>query len=323
MSTLHRPLIVVSKCIEFDACRYNGQLIPDGFVRQIKSHVDFIPVCPEVEIGLGVPRDPIHIVSERGELTLIQPSTGKDLTLKMSRFAASFLDTLPEVDGFILKSRSPSCGIKDVKIHEPGEKGRVITAKSAGFFGGEVLNKFPHLAVEDEGRLTNYRIREHFLTRIFASARFRGVKHGNSMGDLVQYHTENKLLLMSYNQKELRVLGRIVANLTRKPFQEVICEYADHLWRALSQLARYNSNINVLQHAFGYFSKNLSSKEKSFFLDSLERYRAERVPLSVPINILKSWIVRFDETYLVQQTFFNPYPEELVTVLDSGKGRSF
>ncbi|MFB3897356.1 MAG: YbgA family protein, partial [bacterium] len=262
--------------------------------------------------------DPIRIISHRGKLSLIQPATGKDVTEMMTRFSESYLDSIPTIDGFILKARSPSCGIKDVKIF-PGIDNSNILEKRAGFFGQTVLTKFPILPIEDEGRLTNFRIREHFLTGIFTLASFRALP--KSMNDLVQFHTINKYLLMMYSQKTLRELGQIVANHEKKPVTIVFQEYRNTLFRAFINPPRFSSAINVCMHLLGYFSKHLAAKEKSFFLDTLDKYRLEKVPLSVPLSILSSWTVRFEVQYLTNQTLFYPYPEALTQITDSGKGR--
>ncbi len=312
-----RPVVVVSKCLGFAPCRYNGAIIADDFVRRLQPHVEFLPICPEVEIGLGVPRNPVRIVQAGGARLLLQPATGADATERMRSWTASYLAALPEVHGFILKGRSPSCGTRDVKIY--GRGGNVLE-RGGGFFGGAVLERFPLLPVEDEGRLSNLRLREHFLTRLYALARFSAVKARPTMRDLVQFHAANKLLLMAYSQKELRLLGRIVANPERKPLPALLPEYEEHLRRALAQLPRLAANVNVLMHALGYF-QGLSSGEKAHFLDTLQRYRLQKVPLSVPLSLVHSWIIRFGEPYLQQQTFLQPYPEELLALSDSGKGR--
>lgn len=317
-----KPTVIVSKCLGFAPCRYNGAVIPEPFVRQLNAHVAFQPVCPEVEIGLGVPREPLRVVVTNGELRLMQPATGADYSQCMRDFVVAFLANLSDVDGFILKSRSPSCGIRDVKVYARMDKSAAV-GKSAGFFGGAVLERFPHLAVEDEGRLTNWRIREHFLLKLFTLADFRCVKASGKMAELVRFHTRNKLLLMAYSQVQLKAMGAIVANPQRHPIDQVIAAYEQHLGEALTNLPRRNSAINVLTHALGYFSKGLTSREKAFFLETLEGYRVEKLPLSVPVGIIHSWIARFEEPYLAQQTFFQPYPEELVTIADSGKGRDF
>ncbi len=318
--TAVKPRIVVSKCIEFETCRWNGLGISSDVVRKLKDHVEFLPVCPEVEIGLGVPRDPIRIVARGDDHRLVQPASGRDVTDEMTGFANRFLDALPEVDGFILKSRSPSCGLKEVKLHSSADKPGGV-GKGSGFFGRAVLERFPGLPIEDEGRLNNFRIREHFLTGVFTLAAFRRIKAAGRMRDLVSFQTDNKLLLMAYNQTELRALGRIVANPGKEPEEKVFTEYRAHLEKALSKPSRFTSDINVLMHALGYFSKKLSHEEKAFFLDSLELYRNEKVPLSAVLSIVRSWIVRFGEPYLVRQRYFEPYPIELVEITDSGKGR--
>lgn len=320
MRDFPKPTVVVSKCIEFDRCRYNGLMISSDVVRALRPFVEFMPVCPEVEIGLGVPRDPIRIVASKGGRALVQPSTGADVTKKMERFARSHLGALGEVDGFVLKSRSPSCGTRDVKIF-PGIESHAASDKGPGFFGGAVLEAFPGCPVEDEGRLLNFRIREHFLTSLFALARFRAAKEAGTMRALVEYQARHKLLLMSYSQKEMRLLGRIVANPEHKAMKEIFGEYEKHLRAALAAPPRYTSNINVLMHVLGYFSEKLTSREKAFFLDALEKYKAGRIPQSATISVVSSWLARFGEPYLDKQTYFEPYPEALVEITDSGKGR--
>jgi len=312
--------VVVSKCFGFEKCRYNGITIYDDFVEKLKPYVEYITVCPEVEIGLGVPRDPIRVVSEQGDLRLKQPASEKDVTDMMKEFCNAFLTSINVVDGFLLKARSPSCGIKDVKIYPSMEKSAAL-GKGMGFFGRTVWERFPQFPIEDEGRIKNFRIREHFLTKLFITAKFREMNTSPSMKALVKFHTESKFLLMACSQKQLKILGQIVANHEKRRTSEAFELYRTHLFNAFSIPTRYTSNINVLMHSMGYFSEKLSSKEKQFFLDSLEKYRAGKIPLSVNLGILKSWITRFEEAYLAQQDYFEPYPEGLVEITDSGKGR--
>ncbi len=321
MSSFPRPVVVLSRCLEQEPCRYNGDIIRSEVVRELEPFVDYITPCPEVQIGLGVPRNPIRAAWHEGVLQLFQPATGQDVTHDMQAFAEEFLSSLGEVDGFLLKSRSPSCGIKDVKYYHDREAKSMVKEKGPGFFGGAVLERFPSKAVEDEGRLLNFTIREHFFTKLFTMARCRGLRQA-SMKDLVQFQAENKYLLMAYSQKYQKTLGRITANPDKKPYAEVWAEYEKNLGQALHKPARFTSNINVLMHCFGYISDQLSSGEREFFLNSLDQYRRERVPLSVPLHVLRTHAVRFEQEYLLQQTFFQPYPEELMTITDSGKGRS-
>lgn len=320
MSDFPRPVVVVSKCLGFDHCRYNGEIVDDRFVRRLREFVEFKPVCPEMEIGLGVPRDPIRIVLVQGEMHLVQPSTGKDFSGPMGEFAGAFLDQLGPVDGFLLKSRSPSCGTRDVKIYN--ETGNLMSAaERQGFFGRAAMRRFGDVRVEDEGRLRNFLIRERFLTMLFALARFRELAAEPTMAKLTGFHARHKLLLMAYSEVVMRQLGKLGANEEHRPVADVFRDYGALLPRVFAGPPKYTAAINVLMHALGYFKEGLKADEKAFFLDSLQRYRTGKVPLSAPVGILRSWVVRFGEPYLSQQVFFDPYPEELVDIADSGKGR--
>lgn len=170
-----KPIVVVSKCIEFQPVRWNSEIISSDFVRKLKHGVTLIPVCPEVSVGLGVPRNPLKVVSSDGKLKLVQPDTGIDLTDKMLMFAESYLNSLPAVDGFILKSNSPSCALRDAKVYldslEPAP-----TARGPGLFAKKALQKYPHVTVEDEKRLENPRTAKRFIKNVFTSARLRQVK---------------------------------------------------------------------------------------------------------------------------------------------------
>jgi uncharacterized protein YbgA (DUF1722 family) len=273
-----------------------------------------------MEIGLGTPRNPVQIMQIGARLRLKQPATGYDLTDRMTEFANRFLTSLDDIDGFILKSRSPSCGIKDVKIHA-SHKNAPTVGKGAGLFAARVLEFFGDCAIEDEGRLLNLKIRDHFLERIFAFAELRGALKSGSMGKLAAFHTQNKLMLMAHNQKELKELGKIVANHEKRQFGEISAEYNDRFRAALKRPAREGSNINVLMHAMGYYSERLTAKEKAYFLKSLENYRRKKISLATVIGIMKAWTERFEDDYLQGQTYFEPYPEDLLEMVDSGRGR--
>jgi len=311
MREFPKPNVVISKCVTFAPVRYNAQIVASKFVEKLKPHINSISICPEVEIGLGVPRDPVRIVLVNGKRRLVQPSSGMDFTEKMESFAQTFLDSLNEVDGFILKRGSPSSGIKNVKIYPKLEKSSPIE-KGPGFFGGAVLEKFPDLAIEDELRLLNLRIREHFLTKLFTLASFRKVKKSDRMRELVRFHSENKYLFTAYNQKELGILGRLVANHEQKPFPEILQAYETHLHYALARTPSVGAYINVMLKIMGYFSHQLSKDEKTFFLDSVEKYEAGRLTLSANLSVLRSWIIRFGQEYLATQSILEPYPEPLV-----------
>lgn len=311
--TFARPAVVLSKCLEMEACRFNGQLVRSDLVRRLDPWVDFVTVCPEVEIGLGVPRDPVRLVRIDGASRLLQPATERDVSDDMDRFATGFLEDLAVVDGFLLKSRSPSCGIKDVKVYAGPEKAPPV-GKEAGRFASHVLARHPHAAVEDEGRLRNPTLRAHFLTKIFTRAEFRAVRRSGAMRELVAFHATHKLLFMAYDQHAMRALGKLVGNQERRSFDEVAQAYANGLDALLAKPPKRTAVVNVVQHAFGYFSEDLTARERRYFLDLLERYRTGLAGLSPVLAVLGGWIARFDQTYLAEQSLLEPFPRPLAVI---------
>ena len=308
------PIVVVSGCLEFEACRYNGQRIPFDFIGELGRHARLVPVCPEVEIGLGTPRAPIRLVRGGSGPRLVQPESGLDVTGRMTAFSTGFLEDRT-VDGFVLKSRSPSCGPSGVKVYDGPDVGSVSTHAA-------IQGTFPRAALEDEGRLRNFQIREHFLTKLWAVARLRAAVARGRMSALVEFHTRYKLVLMGYNQTAMRELGRVVANQERRGFPEVAEAYAEGLERALHRAPSASSMVNVLEHAWGYVTDRLGPEERAYYRRQLERYRAGRLPISAPAALVETAAIRFGVDYLLGQFFFDPFPEGMRSVADSGKGRS-
>ncbi|MCX6700069.1 MAG: DUF523 and DUF1722 domain-containing protein [Methanomicrobiales archaeon] len=315
-----RPRIVISRCIEFDPCRYDGSKIPSPTVARLKSYADCIPVCPEVEIGLGIPRATVRIVRMDGVDHLIQPATGRDVTGEMTGFATRFLDELPPVDGFILKGGSPTSGASGVRVYPSAEKSQAIE-RTAGFFAREVLKRFPGLPIEDELRLNNARIRDHFLTGIFTLAGYRAIENLQDREALVQFHAANKFLLMACHQQLMREMGRLVASRAKTGPEELYIQYRRMLCAALEQVPRYTNNINVLQHIMGYFANLVSGEEKTYCLRLIDRYKAGHATLAEPRDLLRSWVIRFQEPSLLNQTFFAPYPVELTEMPEEAMDR--
>jgi len=290
-------------------------VIHSAFVDKLKPYITPVTHCPEVEIGLGVPRKTLRIEAldkEMKKLRLVQPETGIDFTAKMRKYTCATLDSLPVVDGFILKGKSPSSGFKDVKIY-PGKEGKhaPLTTKGSGFFGGEAYKRFSHLAFEDEGRLNDPKIRDHFLKKLFTIAGFRAVRKRGGISGLMKFQQDNKLLFMSYSQKYMRVLGNIAATAPKKAAEPAFTAYEAHLYLLFDKIYTEKSVINTVMHAFGYFKEKLGPKEKAFFLRHLDKYRQGKEPLGTVVSLLRSYITRFDEKYLETQAFFEPYPEEL------------
>ncbi|MGM0508929.1 MAG: YbgA family protein [Fusobacteriota bacterium] len=318
-----KPNIVVSKCLGFEKCRFNGQVLHSEFIDHFKSFMNIYTVCPEVEIGLGVPRDPIRIIREDEKNKLVDSETGEEHTEKMNKFSEKYLDSLENIDGFILKNRSPSCGVKDVKIYKSSGEYRPLNEKTSGFFAKNAMEKFPDLAFEDDGRLMNFRIRENFLIQIYTLSKFREIGEKMKMHDIIEFHSTNKYLFMAYDQEILKKLGKITANHEDLPIETVYQKYKETMSGLFENFRTDGMNINAFMHIFGYFKDLINTKEKEFFLEKLDAYRNNLVPAMVPISILESWVIRFDIDYLKTQTILNPYPDNLMKVTDSGKGREF
>ena len=305
--TFLKPKIIISKCLEFEACRYDGQIINNNYIKQLKKFIDFVPVCPEVEIGMGIPREPIHIINDNRKTLLYQKETGKEFSSKMNSFSDNYISKITKIDGFILKSDSPSCAIKSAKIYS--KKTPSPIGKGAGLFASKIIKKFPKLPKEEEKRLNNPFLREHFFTSIFTISDFRNVK---TISDLYQYQAKHKYLFMSYNQTIMRQMGKIAANDQKQEIDIVLNNYYDLLLMLLYKKPHYTSNINTHMHIMGYFKDMISNKEKTHFLTTLEEYRTKKIPLSAVNNILYSWILRFENDYLIKQSFFNPFPKGLI-----------
>lgn len=313
-----KPILVVSKCLGFDACRYNGGIENNSFIDNLKNYVDIITVCPEMDSGLPVPRDALRIVQKDDKLELVISKTGENITEKLEYFAEKFLNSLGDIDGFILKNKSPSCGLKDAKIYTSIAKGAAIK-RGQGVFTKKVIDKYPNIIIEDEGRLTNFKIREHFLTRIFLLADFREAKKSKDKEMLKSFHLKNTLLFLAYSQKYSKLLDSLIYNEESFNSKTVFQEYENYLYKLLDRAPRYTSNINVLLKSIDSFKDNITQDEMQFIWSTVDKYKKGLVPFSVPLYLVKGYIIRFDLEYLSKQSFFMPYPEELIHVNDSGK----
>lgn len=306
-----RPRVLCSRCLTFEACRWNGGIINNDLIESMKKYIDFETICPEKDCGLGVPRPRIRLIEINKQERLMQTETRTDITDKMQGFITRASQSFQNLDGILLKARSPTCGIQNVDLYNDIDQ-RGTARRTAGIFGHFLLQNYVHVAITDEGHLENQRLREDFLIRIFTAVKFRKMRETARMRELVQFHSEIKLILMAYNQNLMRQLGNVVANREKKPPNVVIDSYSALLSQALAKPATYRSHLNVLMHALGYFKKQLSAEEKQYFLQNLDEYAKNIVPLSVCLSIIKAWIIRFNESYLAQQMYFRPFPAELM-----------
>jgi uncharacterized protein YbgA (DUF1722 family)/uncharacterized protein YbbK (DUF523 family) len=307
-----RVRLGISSCLLGNAVRWNsGHKMDRYLTRTLGQFVDYVPVCPEVEAGFGVPRESMRLVGDPENPRLITFKTKTDNTDQMLRWARRRVEELEKEDlhGFIFKSDSPSSGMIRVKVYT--EKGMPVK-KGVGMFAREFMNHFPLIPAEDDGRLHDPKIRENFIERIFALQRWRQtIANGTNMGNLVDFHTRNKLLILSHSQKHSRLMGKLVAAGKQMPMEALYTQYEALLMEALALKTTPKKNMNVLQHLMGYFKKQLSKDEKQELLEVFGQYRQEFVPLVVPITLINHFVRKYDQQYLKMQTYLNPHPVEL------------
>jgi uncharacterized protein YbgA (DUF1722 family)/uncharacterized protein YbbK (DUF523 family) len=303
----------ISACILGNPVRYNGGHARDSFVIEtFAPHVDFISVCPEVECGMSIPREAIRLVGDLDRPRLLSSKTGEDFTARMQQWAIHRLDGLASEDlcGFIFKKGSPSCGLHRVRVYR--EDGRPPLTTGTGIFARAFTEQFPLIPVEEEGRLHDPVLREHFIERIFVMRRWRELMNEPpSRRRLVDFHTRHKLLLLAHSPECYRKMGKLVADLGNLQIEEAYNRYLDLLATTLALKSTVRKQVNVLLHMLGYFKKQLSGDEKQEMLEVIEAYRLERLPLIVPITLFKHYIRKYGQDYLAAQHYIDPHPREL------------
>jgi len=316
MSGFSRPRIGISKCLEFDMCRYDGSRINNNFVRNMKEYVDFVPVCPEVGIGLGSPRKPIRLVTIDGEKNLYQPSSKKNLTEDMHAFGKNFAESNSKLDGFIFKRDSPTCGIIDVRLyHKLGD--HVGYSKTSGMFSEDVLKNFPNIVKEDEKRLNNISIRENFLTRIFVLADLRESLESNSIEKVFEFYSKNMLLFLCHDEKLTAQLGLLFK--TEDSFEIVSREFQNSIPKILSFIPKKNTIIDTFNYIFTHVKLKLSESEKSYYYSLIDGFENDLISQYEISTLLYSWALRYNLKSIIDQSMFNPFPKNLLLDLVESK----
>ena len=317
-SAPERPLrIGVSSCLLGEEVRFDGQHKRDTFLAdQLSRFVSYVPLCPEVEIGLGVPRETIRLLRRGDEVRLVATRSGLDHTDAMRTWAERRVRAIAkeDLDGYVLKKDSPSCGMERVKVwNEAGQAPK----EGRGAFAAVLMDALPLLPVEEEGRLRDDPIRENFVERVFAYRRVKELFRARwTLGQLVAFHSREKLLLLAHDPQAYRDLGPIVANAKARPRAEVAEEYATRFMQALQKRASKGRETNVLQHVAGYFKTLASADERAEIGEAIADYRAGLVPLVVPLTLLKHHVRRHagapGVAWLADQTWLSPHPKELM-----------
>jgi uncharacterized protein YbgA (DUF1722 family)/uncharacterized protein YbbK (DUF523 family) len=301
----------ISACLLGENVRWNGAHARDPFITDtLGEYVQFVPVCPEVECGFGVPREPFRLVGDPEGPRFISVHSKQDHTDRMLEWARKRVKDLQEEDlcGFIFKSRSPSSGMERVKVYN--EK-RMPVLRGVGMFARAFMEHFPLIPVEEDGRLHDLKLRENFIERIFVLKRWREILARSSRGNLVDFHTKQKLLILSHSPKHLRIMGKLVASAKDLPLKDLYDRYQALLMDALRLKTTTKKNANVLQHMLGFFKKQLSAFEKQEFLQIVEHYRQGYIPLIVPITLMNHYVRKYDQPYLKEQDYLHPHPVEL------------
>lgn len=305
--------IGISACLLGEHVRYDGGHKRDYYLTDtLGKYAEWVPVCPEVECGLPVPREAMRLTGDPADPRLTTRMSNIDHTDMMKRWIKGKLPALEreELCGFIFKSRSPSSGLRGVKVYGPS--GTSVRSGS-GIFARSFVDRFPFIPAEDDGRLHSPLLRENFIERVFVFNRWRAfLAKGAKRGDLVSFHTDHKLLLMSHSQKHYSFLGKMVSDANMRKKVELLNEYITSLMEGLALLATVKKHTNVLMHIAGYFKKKLSSDEKTELLGVIEGYHQGLVPLIVPITLMNHYVRKFDQQYLKRQVYLNPHPLELM-----------
>ncbi len=299
-----KPVLGISACLLGQCVRYDGQHKQDSFLTDVLGKiVQYIPVCPETECGLGIPRPPLRLAGSSEAPALFQEKTGRDLTGLMNQWADCRLEALAKEDlcGFVFKAKSPSCGIQRVKLYNSNG---ALVGSTRGMFASRFMQRFPLLPVEDEGRLQDSALRQNFVERVFAFRRFKDAVSEGPQG-IVNFHASHKLLLMSHSHAQMQELGRLVASAGGKNWPEIRTKYEELLMKTLALKATPAKHSNVLMHVLGFFKKHISGEEKKNMLDIISAYKAGDLPLLAPIVLLKHFALKFGVAWLNQQVYLD------------------
>jgi len=303
--------IAISACLLGHSVRFNGGHKESQLCTQtLAQHFAFIPVCPEVAIGLGTPREPIRLVGDPAAPKAIGTvHRERDVTQPLAQYGQQMAAALTGISGYILMQKSPSCGMERVKVYQ--ENG-YPAGGAAGVYTQAFAQANPDLPMEEDGRLNDPVLRENFLVRVFAHAQWQQLLHsGLTRQSVLDFHTRYKFQLLAHDPAQYKVLGRLLAEIGLHPIQEIGAHYFSHFMRALKKPATRGTHSNALQHLSGYLKDHLDSPDRQEIHQLIGQYRQGQVPLVVPLTLLKHHLRRHPEPYLAHQAYLQPYPESL------------
>jgi uncharacterized protein YbgA (DUF1722 family)/uncharacterized protein YbbK (DUF523 family) len=305
--------IGISTCLLGEKVRFDKGHKRDAFiVETLGRFLSWTPVCPEMEIGLGTPRESLRLIGVPAEPRLVAPKSQSDHTETMQQFAHDRLAQLADLGlhGYILKKDSPSCGMMRVRVYN---KGGAAQRSGQGLFARALMERFPLLPIEEEGRLHDMPLRENFIERVFAYYRWCNFVASNpSRKEVVQFHTQNKLTLLTHSRSHYQALGQLVARSGDLPVDDLLREYGHQFMAGLKIKTTRKKHANVLFHLQGHLKKHLDAADKAELVTCIEDYRQGLVPLVVPLTLLQHHFRRHPAPWVSEQTYLNPYPAELM-----------
>ncbi len=305
----------MSACLLGDAVRHDGGHKRNAFLVALEPFVEWIKVCPEVECGMGTPREPIRLVDRGGRIRLLGVKSDVDHTIAMTSFAERRVAELEKEDlcGYVLKSDSPSCGVAGVAVHDPDGSARQPVRNGTGLFAARLLARFQQLPIEEESGLRDAERRDHFIERVCACRRLRDLFIPQwTTDDLIAFHTAHKLVLMAHSPAAYRALGRMVAAAKNTPRQTAAADYARQFMAALAIAPTPARHVNVLQHVLGYFRPTLDAETRAGLAGAIEQYRLGALPLEEPLGRLRAGAREQDIPYLRGQLYLEPDPREIL-----------
>jgi uncharacterized protein YbgA (DUF1722 family)/uncharacterized protein YbbK (DUF523 family) len=313
MSQDQKIKIGISTCLLGERVRFDGGHKHDKYITtSLGQFFEWIAICPEVELGLGTPRPTLRFEMVGQQPRLMQPQTSLDITDAMAKYAEKKVTKLQkqEIYGYILKSRSPSCGLERIKVYR-GHAIRPFT-NGVGLYAQHLIKALPNLPIEDDGRLSDPVLRENWISRVFAYYAFHNeVFPRPSVGKLVKFHTKYKFTILSHCTTSYRAMGQLVATAKTAPIAEVCQEYETAFMTALKKRATAVKQVNVMEHMLGFFKKNLEPEVRKEILASIQDYRAGFVPLIVPITLIRHYAQIQGIEYLMGQSYLSPHPKQL------------
>jgi len=309
---MSKIILGVSSCLMGNTVRHDGGHKRNVYIMStLAEYFDFRTYCPEMAIGLGVPRPTIRLTrSETGVRLTDSDNTGMDLTDAMKKWSGQATEGMRDLSGFILKNNSPSCGMERVRVYDGNG---APTRDGVGLFASALMEAMPWLPVEEEGRLNDPMLRENFIERVFVYYRWqRLIEGGLTVSSLMEFHKRHKFILLAHNEEEYRKLGPLIAGVNNDNLQQVADEYLLRLMKSLSARSSRKRHTNVLMHVMGFLKNKIDSDDKQEMIEVMDSYRLGQVPLIVPVTLMRHHLRRFPDDYISSQYYMNPYPEELM-----------